>query len=285
MVLIQCSVDLGVSRLVMACRNEKKGQEARKAILTKTSQKSMPIVEVWNIDMAVKSSVVAFAKRAVAELECIDALLLNAGIDTNVFEMADGDESTLTVNVISTFLLARALLPKLADTAARTSSSTRLTILGSSIHAFAADLQLTTPSDGKIFSTLNDARTADMASRYFLSKLMVGLCVRELANEVDRTQTVVNCVNPGWCKTNLFRVDDGGLGGRIGLRLIGRTSEEGSRTMVHALSAGVETHGEYLSECKVKPASAFVRSAEGEKTQKRLWAELKTKLDASLSGI
>lgn len=62
--------------------------------------------------MAVKSSVVAFAERIASELDRVDAVLLNAGIETNVFETADGDESTLTVNVVSPFLLALALLPQ-----------------------------------------------------------------------------------------------------------------------------------------------------------------------------
>lgn len=99
---------------------------------------------------------------------------------------------------------------------------------------------------------------------------MVGLCTCELAEKLGGKPIVVNCVNPGWCKTNLFRVDDGGIGGRLGLHLIGRTSEEGSRTLVHAITAGRESHGCYLSECRVKSPSAFVRSADGNKLQKRL---------------
>lgn len=237
--------------------------------------------------MAVKSSVVAFAERVTSELDRVDAVLLNAGIDTNVFEMADGDESTLTVNVISPFLLALALLPMLERSAAKFGITPHLTFLGSSIHIFAQDGQLTTPADGKIFLTLNDATTANMGNRYFLSKLMVGVCTRELAQKIAGTgkPIVVNCVNPGWCKTNLFRVDDGGIGGRIGLYLIGRTSEKGSRTLVHAITAGRDSHGCYLSECRAKSPSAFVRSADGNELQKRLWAELIAKLEATKPGV
>jgi len=283
--LTQFRVRLGVSRLIMACRDREKGQEARKAILMNATQGVTPRVEVWEVDMAVKSSVTAFAKSAAQELDRIDAILLNAGIDTNVFAMANGDESTMTVNVISPFLLALALLPKLKDTADERGVSPRVTFLDSCIHIFAPDVQLTAASEGQIFSTLADATTADMHSRYYLSKLMVGLCMREFAAQVDRRRIVVNSVNPGWCKTNLFRIDDGGLGGRIGLRLIGRTSEQGSRTLVHAITAGPETHGCYLSECKIKMPSAFIRSAAGQKTQRRLWSELVVKLEAVLPGV
>lgn len=114
---------------------------------------------------------------------------------------------------------------------------------------------------------------------------MVSQCTSELARHVDPSEVVVNCVSPGWCKTNLFRLDDGGLGGRIGIRLIGRTSEQGSRALVHAVSAGAETHGRYLNECTVRSWSAFVQSPEGQRTQNRLWLELVTKLESAEPGV
>ena len=71
----------------------------------------------------------------------------------------------------------------------------------------------------------------------------------------------------------------------MALKVIGRSSEEGSRTLVHGAVAGKEAHGQYLSECQVKPASAFVRSKEGENLQKRLWEELMAKLEIISPGI
>lgn len=56
--------------------------------------------------------------------------------------------------------------------------------------------------------------------------------------------------------------------------MIGRTAEAGSRTLVHGVTAGPESHGQYLSECLVKTESSFVRSKEGDRIQKRLWREL-----------
>lgn len=123
-------VRLSVSRLIIVCRDTQKGQHARKDILWHAPVGAAPLFEVWKVYMAVKSSVVAFAERATSELDRVDAVLLNAGIDTNVFEMADGDESTLTVNVISPFLLALvpsatrvAYLPKHSTTTFHVSSA------------------------------------------------------------------------------------------------------------------------------------------------------------------
>ncbi|KAI5367672.1 hypothetical protein Slin15195_G028030 [Septoria linicola] len=108
-----------------------------------------------------------------------------------------------------------------------------------------------------------------MQARYFLSKLIVLQSVREMSKlspgQMDRIRpgVIINSPNPGWCKTALFRTDDGGFWGRNMLKLMGRKSEEGARTLTSAIAAGKQTHGQYLSECQVKPASAFVRSIEG----------------------
>ena len=66
------------------------------------------------------ASVKAFSDRANNELPRLDAVLANAGISTNLYNSAEGFEETLTVNVISTFLLSVLCLPALQRTAAQT---------------------------------------------------------------------------------------------------------------------------------------------------------------------
>ncbi|MCJ1475233.1 hypothetical protein MMC13_003894 [Lambiella insularis] len=154
-----------------------------------------------------------------------------------------------------------------------------------------ASRQISQPPPGHILKTLNDESTADMADRYALSKLLVLLGVRQLAEKLSRgskegqASVIVNCVSPGWCKTELFRTNDGGLGGRVGLALVGRTAEEGSRTLVHAAVAGKTSHGKYLSEGRVKPESSFVRSDVGSLVEKRVWAELVDILESIQAGV
>lgn len=53
-----------------------------------------------------------------------------------------------------------------------------------------------------------------------------------------------------------------------------RTTEVGGRTLVHSAAAGTESHGQYMSEAKVKEPSAFVKSHEGAKVQERVHKEL-----------
>ncbi|QIW97078.1 hypothetical protein AMS68_002596 [Peltaster fructicola] len=256
---------LGASTIILGCRNITKGEAAKKNI----PHDEKTTIHVWQIDMADFSSVKAFAER-LSTLPRLDAVLANAGISTNQYSVAESFESTLTVNVISTFLLALLVLPQLRSQA----QQTHLTIVGSNVHCFADHTQLQHPPQGEVFTTLSDKQQADMAARYFLSKLMVMLCVQELASRTDSNKVVVNCPSPGWCKTELFRQDDGGFMGRNMLKLIGRTPEEGARCLTSAITAGKDTHGQYLSECRVKPASVFVRSSEGQQLQRTLFKEL-----------
>lgn len=67
--------------------------------------------------------------------------------------------------------------------------------------------------------------------------------------------------------------------------LLARTTEVGSRTLVHAGLQGAETHGQYLSDCGITEPSVYVRSEEGAKDQERVWKELAGKLEGIKGGI
>lgn len=236
--------------------------------------------------MADYASVKSFAAR-LNKLPRLDTLIANAGISTNLYNVAEDLEETLVVNVISTFLLCLLCLPTLEHTAQQFGEPTHLTITGSNVHAFADPRGLTEPVQDGIFSTLSE-KPADMAGRYFLSKLIVMLCVQEMAKQIPTTgeaSVIFNCPSPGWCKTPLFRQDDGGAIARTMLRIIGRSGEVGARTLTSAAAAGPETHGRYVSECQVKNTSVWVRSAEGQKVQKKVWSELLARLDRISPGV
>jgi hypothetical protein len=67
--------------------------------------------------------------------------------------------------------------------------------------------------------------------------------------------------------------------------LLARSTEAGSRTLVHAASAGPESHGHYISDCKITLPSDLVMSAEGKTAQDRVWDELIQKLENIHPGI
>ena len=67
--------------------------------------------------------------------------------------------------------------------------------------------------------------------------------------------------------------------------MLARTTEVGGRTLVHSAVAGEESHGQYMSECKVKEPSSFVRSKEGAAAQERVHKELMDILESIQPGV
>lgn len=101
------------SKVIIAVRSTEKGEAAKKDI--EHSTKRTGVVEVWQLDLLSYESVKQFAERA-SSLERVDVLVENAGIATRVHKLAEGNEATITTNVVSTFLLALLMLPKLKQT-------------------------------------------------------------------------------------------------------------------------------------------------------------------------
>jgi retinol dehydrogenase-12 len=75
----------------------------------------------------------AFGER-VQEMKRLDAVLENAGIGTGIWREVEGNESTITINVISTELLDFLVLPKLRETAVKYNVIPRLGIVASDLH-------------------------------------------------------------------------------------------------------------------------------------------------------
>jgi NAD(P)-dependent dehydrogenase (short-subunit alcohol dehydrogenase family) len=122
---------LKAAKVILACRSIEKGEIAKNDIERTTDRKN--VVEVWQVDPSSFDSVRQFCARAQG-LDRLDILIENAGIATPIFEQFEGYESTITVNVISTFLMALLLLPKMRDCATDSSITSRITIVSSDAH-------------------------------------------------------------------------------------------------------------------------------------------------------
>lgn len=271
---------LGAAKLILAVRNTKAGEAAR-ADIEKSTQCAAGTVEVWPLDLGDYASVKAFAGRASRELERVDVLCENAGIAAGEKRMVAGHESHITVNVISTFLLALLMLPKLEETATRFSVRPRLTIVSSEVHGWARFPERDEP---QVLAALDASE--DLGERYPVSKLLEVLVVRQIAPRVARGGGVVlNMVNPGLCHSELSR--EAGLGLAVMKFFLARSTEVGSRTLVAAGLAGEESHGRYMSDGVVadQSLSAFVRSEEGDKAGKKVWKELGDILDQIEPGV
>jgi len=59
----------------------------------------------------------------------------------------------------------------------------------------------------------------------------------------------------------------------------------GSRTLFAAACAGEESYGKYMTDCKVREPSSWVRSEKGQETQKKVYKELLGVLEEIEPGI
>jgi NAD(P)-dependent dehydrogenase (short-subunit alcohol dehydrogenase family) len=273
-------VELGAAKLILAVRRTDAGEDARQDIINTTGC-SADTIEVWKLDMSSYDSVKAFASRA-SQLPRIDVLLESAGIATNDYTATEGHESTITTNVISLFLLALLLLPKLKLSAKEHSIQPRLVIIASEVHAWTKFPEQHAPS---IFAALDDPASTTMTERYMTSKLLEVLVIREIAPRLTASGVILNMVNPGLNKTTLGGTRNFML---VAMRnVLGRELVVGSRTYVSAAIAGPESHGCYMTDGLVdnEALSSFVRSDEGRAVGKRVWAELKVILEEIEPGV
>lgn len=153
-------VRLDAARVILAVRSLPRGQAAAKTIEELTGRKG--IVEVWELDLLSYQSVQAFASRVNALLDRLDVFIGNAAKYTWKFEVAEQDESTITVNVVSTMLLAVLVLPKLRETSVKLQKDTILSMTGSFMHFEATLPERMSP---KIFDALRDKNKARMNHR------------------------------------------------------------------------------------------------------------------------
>lgn len=278
-------VGLGASTVILAVRSLEKGEAAKEDIL-RTTKATSDTIRVWKLDMQNYQSVLDFASRCDSDLKRLDIAVLNAGTATDKWFMAGQDESNITVNVTSTFLLALSLLPKLKATAEQLSTRPTLTIVSSEVHGWCTFPEKNTTKEKKIFDALNDpARAADMGERYQVTKLLEVLSVRAVCDQRGSTSipVTINCVNPGLCHSELGR--DMGFGFTMFKAVLARSTEKGSRTLVDAGTRGAESHGCYLSDCKIELPSRFVMSPHGWETRNRVWGELREKLEGIKAGV
>lgn len=279
-------VRMGASKMILAVRSMEKGANAKRDI-EDTTKCASSVVEVWELDMADYRSVQEFSARADAELDRVDVFIANAGIAPGKYAVAEDNEASITVNVVSTILLAGLMMPKMKSTATKFSTHPTMTIVSSDVHMHTTFPQKSAP-DGQIFARVNDKATAEQYwdEQYPLSKLLEIFAVRAIAERDDSStaSVTINTVNPGLCHSELGR-DFPTFGFWLIKLVLARSTEVGSRTLVHAASQGGTTHGKYLSDCHVKAPGAFVTSAEGIQAQNRVWDELAKKLEALAPGV
>jgi len=288
------SLQLGASPVYLAVRTVAKGRQARDTMLADPivqRKNKAAVVEVYELDMARWESVQAFSSKFIADRKVegqgLDIAILNAGLVNMEFELAPtGNEMSVQVNHLSTTLLSLLLLP-LLEASTTPQHTARLTVITSSMHKRTSRIACP-PSDINYLASLNDPAKFSKFSRYGLSKLLLIFWLRHLSARWDSNKVIVNNVCPGMISTNF------GAGAPMWTKplvmvmkaISANPVEKGAECYVHAVECvGKESHGLWYRKMSLSPYADFVTTAEGAKTEDRIWKETMEVLDKVSPGI
>nr|XP_040055616.1 retinol dehydrogenase 12 [Gasterosteus aculeatus aculeatus] len=242
------------ARVIMACRNVDKGEEAADSIRAAHPEAQ---VEVRELDLADTCSIRAFAQKFLGEVNSLHILINNAGVMMCPYtKTIDGFEMHIGVNHLGHFLLTSLLIGLL-----KRSAPARIVVVSSLAHNF-----------GWIrFHDLHSQGSYNSGLAYCQSKLANVLFTRECARKLKGTDVTVNSVHPGTVNSDLTRHSTLMTIFFTVFSTFLKTPREGAQTSIYCAVAD-ELHsisGKHFSDC----APAFVApQGRSEDTARRLWA-------------
>eukprot|EP01133_Synstelium_polycarpum_P009776 gene9776-11415_t len=289
---VQHLVKMGPARLIMACRNMNKANEAIESLKKDTVVPEGVTIEAMELDISSFESCQSFVKKYQERDLPLHILINNAGIGGMVpFALTkDGHETMFATNHLGTSLLTLLLLPVLRKTA-RSNDSTfpRIVILSSEVHHFT---WFTESNEESIVKAMNNPNGV-LRTRYLNTKLMNLLFTQSLAKHLQASKShpedrkiTVHAVNPGLVSSELGAKDLPwparhvfGMFQYFLSVVIARTIQEGSKTSVLVATSpecGIETgapNGQYYSSCQVAKTSTLIDGVAGEQLAEKLWLE------------
>lgn len=227
------------AKVIMLCRNEKRGMEAFKKLMEKKDRQ----IELMLCDLGDYSSIRSFASQVKEKYKRIDILVNNVGfISLDRQETKEGLERQFGINHIGHFLLTTELLDLMGE-------ESRIVVVASGAH-----------KAGKIhFDDINLKRGYNVVRAYSQSKLANVLFAKELSKRLKDRGITVNCCHPGAVATNMGVSRETGFGKTITglLKPFFQTPAEGARTAIFlATDESVkDISGEYFYRCKIAKSS------------------------------
>ena len=246
------------ARVVLACRSVRRGEAARREIVSATGSAA---VEVMEVDLADQTSIRRFGKTFLERYPALHVLVNNAGIWSTRRRLSPaGIELTWATNVLGYFLLTELLLERLQG-----SAPARIVNVAS---RRAGELDL---SDVQF-----QRRPYSGVSAYSQSKQADRMLTWALARRLEGSGVTANALHPGMVRTAIFRKGGGPLGWIAALysKLFGLSVAAGADTVVWlAASPAVEgMSGKFWSRRKER-ACRF-RDPEAEEKLWRLCASM-----------
>jgi retinol dehydrogenase 14 len=242
------------ANVVVVGRNQERGGAAVEEIKAQSHNES---VELMLADLSVQAEVRRLAEEFLERYDRLDVLVNNAGlVQSKRTETPDGIETTLAINHLAPFLLTNLLLGCLEQ-----SAPSRV---------------ITVSSEAQRWGTMD---FEDMQSRrkyrgfpvYGMTKLANIMFTYELAERLDGTGVMANCLHPGSVGTNFGQNNRGAMA--LFFRTFKpfmRSPEQGADTLIWLASSpevdGVS--GKYFSDRKEIEAK---KVAYDPAARRRLW--------------
>lgn len=231
------------ARVILACRDVRKGEEARKDIV---STGGGGTAEVRRLDLSSLQSVREFADGIKNDDIQVHILINNAGLVASQYkETSDGFELHMGTNHLGPFLLTNLLLPQMKH-----GLPARIVNLSSCAH-------MLSPVD---FNDFNNKKDYEMWNVYGRSKTANILFTRQLAKVLEGTNIQVFCVHPGIVATTILgrevlsqnRID-------YLVALVAKTPVEGAQTTIYCAVEAKQHPEMYFSDCSVGWASSHAK--------------------------
>ncbi|MFW9968578.1 MAG: SDR family oxidoreductase [Candidatus Odinarchaeota archaeon] len=177
---------LGAS-LVLVCRDQARADEAIAEIKDMSGNDSIDLILA---DLSSQKGIHNLVSEFKNRYEKLHILINNAGV--NLYKQTlteDGIETTFAVNYLAHFMLSNLLFDVL-----KKSTPARIINVASSVQAKSID-----------FDDINGNDHYRQLKAYSQSKLAVVLFTYEFARRVKGNGVSVNCLHPGYVKTNMIR--------------------------------------------------------------------------------
>jgi retinol dehydrogenase 14 len=241
------------AEVVVTGRNRERGEEAVAEIKDVSGNER---VSLMLADLSAQAEVRRLAEEFRVRHDRLDVLVNNAGlVQSKRVETPDGLEMTLAVNHLAPFLLTNLLLDLLKESA----PSRIVTVSSEARRGASID-----------FDDLQSERRYRGFQVYGMTKKANILFTYELAERLEGTGVVANCLHPGAVSTNFAQNNRGPIALLFRLfKPFMRSPEQGADTLVYLASSpeAGEMNGKYLADRKeVSPAEPRDEAA-----QKRLW--------------
>ena len=241
------------NKIILIGSNNKKGQQAIERLIYETENKNLRFIKA---DLSSINEIKLLAKDLIKEK--IDVLINNAGaLFYSRNESIDQIEKTFALNHLSYFALTNLLLKY------------KVIKNGGRIINVASGAHRGTDID---FNDLEMSNNYNGWKCYKKSKLCNILFTKKLSDLTSKNNITVNCLHPGFVKTEFGKNNKGiiSLAIKLLMNFFAITVEEGAKTIIHlANSEDVkDITGKYYYKSKIKQPSQY---AENKSSADQLW--------------